>query len=305
MPHGGWNRLDLNGFLRLTNVLSPSDLAAAQAAAQNLIDAAHAQALPPGWSWSGSGFFRDAFAFHRDLEQLALHPSTWPIILELTGRKPQLRRGTMIHDHPQQNPQMGGLLHSAREAPDHGDILGSRSVLFERVGDELRCSNFLVFWYLDDVLNAADGGLICVAGSHKSQFVRPDHMFGTFGGANHPDSNASPAPIEATVPEGAVHAACRAGDAFILTEATSHGVLPWRASGQRRVLALRYTPHGMHGLSSRHGLSPEVRARLAPETLELCAYPHEMDGETKAIASRARIQLPPASKANVLGHASL
>jgi hypothetical protein len=38
-----------------------------------------------------------------------------------------------------------------------------------------------------------------------------------------------------------------AGDAFIITEATSHGVLPWRPAErnkQRRVLALRYTPHG-------------------------------------------------------------
>ena len=80
-----------------------------------------------------------------------------------------------------------------------------------------------------------------------------------------------------------------------MTEATTHGVLPWVGSGQRRVLALRYTPHGMHGTSSRNGLSPEVQARLAPETLELL----EWKGEgRKAIAEQAVVRLsPPAGAA--------
>lgn len=66
-----------------------------------------------------------------------------------------------------------------------------------------------------------------------------------------------------TLKTGAVHATVRAGDAFLITEATTHGVLPWivAAPRQRRVLALRYTPHGLHGTSSRNGLSAEVRPR--------------------------------------------
>ena len=91
-------------------------------------------------------------------------------------------------------------------------------------------------------------------------------------------------------PPGAVHATVRAGDCVLMTEATTHGVLPWVGGGQRRVLALRYTPHGMHGTSSRNGLSPEVQARLALETLELCAY--LPPGATKTIARRGVVVLP-------------
>ena len=32
-----------------------------------------------------------AWAFDHSLERLAMHPRLWPIVLELTGQKPQLR----------------------------------------------------------------------------------------------------------------------------------------------------------------------------------------------------------------------
>lgn len=75
----------------------------------------YAPYMHAGWSHGGSGFFRDAFAFDRSLERLAFHPAIWSLVLELTAGRPQLRRGTMLHDHSQQNPQKGGLMHSARE----------------------------------------------------------------------------------------------------------------------------------------------------------------------------------------------
>ena len=53
-----------------------------------------------------------------------------------------------------QNPQKGGLFHSAREGPDHQDVLGKRSVHFEEEDGRIRCTNFIVFWYLDEALEA-------------------------------------------------------------------------------------------------------------------------------------------------------
>ena len=197
----------------------------------------------------------------------------------------------MIHDHATDNPAAGGLMHSAREGPDFEDILGKNSVKFSGSDEEgfLRCSNFLCFWNLDDV-SPDDGGLLLVPGSHKSRFERPHSAFGSFGSGNHPDVSDTTVPLESSVPPGAVHATVRAGDCVLMTEATTHGVLPWVGGGQRRVLALRYTPHGMHGTSSRNGLSPEVQARLAPQTLELCAY--VPPGATKTIARRGVVVLP-------------
>ena len=49
-------------------------------------------------------------------------------------------------------------------------------------------------------------GLILLPGSHKSKFVRPDALFGSFGNGNHGDTNPNAVPIEASVPSGAVHA---------------------------------------------------------------------------------------------------
>jgi len=192
---GSWRYwLDLQGFVHLPQALSPSELASAQAAAQRLIDGGREGSLPPGWTApQGSGFYRDvrilpapspppppmvlpasvwraaqAFAWDRALERLCFHPASWPLILELTGGKPQLRRGTMIHDHATDNPAAGGLMHSAREGPDFEDIIGKKSVHFSGSDEEgfLRCSNFLCFWNLDDV-SPDDGGLLLVPGSHK------------------------------------------------------------------------------------------------------------------------------------------
>ena len=70
-----------------------------------------------------------------------------------------------------------------------------------------------------------------LCGSHKSEFVRPAHLF-HWGGPPQP------------LPPGVAHVTAAAGDYVILAEATTHGVLPWQPRGrQRRVLALRFQPH--------------------------------------------------------------
>jgi hypothetical protein len=95
--------------------LDPAELAAASEAADRYIDAVFhgTTPLPPGFEVMRQEHMRDdgtfgghlalAWAFDKALEGLAMHPRLWPIVVELSGQKPQLsgggtRVGTMIVD---------------------------------------------------------------------------------------------------------------------------------------------------------------------------------------------------------------
>ena len=76
---------------------------------------------------------------------------------------------------------------------------------------------------LTDV-NPGDGGLIVVPGSHKGNFPCPKAMKRYENYQDH---------VRQVV--------CKAGDAVIFTEATTHGAIPWKADHQRRSVLTRYT----------------------------------------------------------------
>jgi ectoine hydroxylase-related dioxygenase (phytanoyl-CoA dioxygenase family) len=112
-----------------------------------------------------------------------------------------------------------------------------------------------VFPYLDDV-NAGDGGLIVLPGSHKAAFPRPEALFnrGLMNG------------LEDMAP-GVVNLTPKAGDILVTSEAMTHGILEWRPTDRmRRILVLRYKPQHT---GQPTPLPDEVRGRLSPETLEL------------------------------------
>ena len=185
--------LDVFGFLKIEGALSPTEVAAAQAAADRYITLAQAEpsALPEGFEQdpNDNRRFPYGFAFDKALEALAHHPSIMPIVMELTGGKPQLTMGTLQADGPPaENFHDAGLsLHRAGDEsqPGTGPQLG--------VGSDGRmfCNDFVFFPYLDDV-EPGDGGLVCLPGSHKAQFSRPGDMFGQFSldhhiGLSHPE----------------------------------------------------------------------------------------------------------------------
>ena len=69
-------------------------------------------------------------------------------------------------------------------------------------------------------------------------FSRPRTLFGTYG--NHSDPGC-PAAAPADLPEGLLHVKVEPGDVLIITEATTHGVIPWRAVDRpRRYVRFRY-----------------------------------------------------------------
>lgn len=107
---------DLDGFLHVRNVLSPDELREAKQAAYAYTDAvASGEPLPDGFATHPGAVLGNGFAFHPSLAHLAVHPTVLPIIRELCGGKPQLRRGSLLWDHPTFSGSNGVSLHSGRE----------------------------------------------------------------------------------------------------------------------------------------------------------------------------------------------
>ena len=234
---------DTFGYLHIANAMTSEELAAAQEASQRYIDAPPDQ-LPSGFGVDNRRYLH-GFAFDKALERLALHPKTWPVVKELLDDRPRLTSGTLQINAAGDAPLR---LHCARD--DYHWTTPPYAVRHGRVFAD----HIVVFPYLDDV-NPDDGGVIVVAGSHKSEFDRPKDLFGkeSFDDAEE-------------LPPGVVNICPRAGDFVIITERLTHGALRWKPTDRiRRILVLRY-----HLQFKPMGDLPEaVVSRLSPETREL------------------------------------
>ena len=94
---------DVAGYLHLENVLSGDELKNAQEAADRYISMPPEE-WPPGF---GADLerkdltgYQHGFAFDKPLEQLAMHPTTWPIMMEFTNYRPRFAGGTLGHNRP-------------------------------------------------------------------------------------------------------------------------------------------------------------------------------------------------------------
>jgi hypothetical protein len=316
--------LDLQGFLIVEGALSADELDAAREAMDRLSGGIFhgTPELPVDWyegcreehmrgevsDTSGQqkydGHLKWAWAFDRAIEQLAVHPAVWPIILELTQGKPQLSGpgervgvaivddGTMTVRDPHK-PKAGWHCNAEGNGDRDREGNGYERARLEVLADgTLYCPNFVAFPYLDDV-TAGDGGLFLIPGSHRGSFNRPRELFDWAGWPSPP-------------PPGTLHVCPRAGDYVIMTEATTHAAVPWtRTDRQRRTLALRYQPHDIpaHGWfgepieteggeDSRRGWNgglEKIAHRLAPESLELIQWAPSC--HQKAIASKRIVVL--------------
>eukprot|EP01047_Picozoa_sp_COSAG01_P006683 COSAG01_NODE_245_length_20483_cov_32.975314_23_plen_316_part_00 len=248
--------------------LEAQELADASEAADRFIDSVFhgAHPLPPGFEkmveehekdgGHFSGHLALACFYDRALEKLLMHPRLWPIVLELTGGKPQLsgggtRVGTMIVDdhamtvvgdpldiaHRSRMREGGAGWHSNRDG-------GGNSRYGLREDGTIYANNFVVFVYLDDV-HQGDGGLLVIPGSHKSSFNNKSSLPGhdpqdqeflltldeDYEGkpyaavrdkAIHWNGHPDPAP------RGSVNVCPKAGSFVVMTENTTHGTMPVR-----------------------------------------------------------------------------
>ena len=240
---------DLHGYLHVRNALSVDELAAARAAAERYVDMPPEE-LPEGFRVDGRRY-EHGFAFDRALERLTMHPSTWPIVTELTRGRPRLVSGTLQINAAATDQVQPLRLHCAR------DDYGWDAIRYEVRDGRIFCDHTVVFPYLTDV-HPGDGGLLVVPGSHKSMFERPPELF----------NNGVVETLE-QLPAGVENITPRAGDMVVMNELVTHGALPWTPRDRMRmILVLRYMPQYSRGADF-----PEaVQRRLTPDTLELTSH---------------------------------
>ena len=241
---------DIQGFLLLSGALNDDEVDSARAAAEKY---SRSESIPIGFSVEGR-LHKHGFAFDPSLQSLTMHPSYWPIILELTNGKPRLVSGTLqISRHDLQDEAT--RLHCARED------WGWDSSRFEVKDGRIFTDHIVVFPYLTDV-HPGDGGVVVLPGSHKAEFERPPELFhgGILG--------------DGPLSDGLLNVTPKAGDVLIISESLTHGALPWVPDNRERIiLVLRYRPQTV----SAAELPEEILLRLSPEVLELvsAAGPNE------------------------------
>lgn len=249
---------DLTGYIHLKNVLNDEELQKAQDAVERCVQTPPDK-LPPGISYGGGGY-SNGFSFDKSLEALTLHPKTLPIIKELTSNKPRFNRGSLVAKAPEHD-QTIGKLHCARED------CGWQTRRYAVKNGQIHNNDFIVFFYFTDVY-PGDGGLVVLPGSHKAGFERPEGIF--FPDPENPSEELHPALVNVTP---------RAGDAIVMSELLTHGVLIWQPEERyRRFLILRYkTQFFQDNRGNRDPFPTEVMERLSPETIELAqqaSYTH-------------------------------
>jgi hypothetical protein len=123
--------LDAQGYCILRGALSNEEVAAARratdehVAAQEAADIPGGDPLPAGFEAGNGGpdapgsrmIYSNGPFWSKDLERLLFHRSTWPIVLELTGGRPQLNGGVTLYDDWSRGPthSQGGFLHCKRD----------------------------------------------------------------------------------------------------------------------------------------------------------------------------------------------
>ena len=164
-----------------------------------------------------------------------------------------------VHGKPF-HPLHGGVPGSPARNPEQGR--------YSTIGGKVQCNDLVFFFYLTDV-HPGDGGLIILPCSHKSHFDYPRSLF-------YPDSYTADGYndeyFSTEVPEGVLNVTPKAGDVVIISELVTHGALSWVPQDRdRRFLTLRYMQQHESVRGGLDRFSPEVKARLSPETLELAS----------------------------------
>ena len=252
---------DLNGFVILRGVLSPGEVAAANAAIDTI-----PRSLPRG-GWHG-WVQREDHPEHRGIsyqqvyeldpvfERMIDHPNYINFLLRFIDGQ-----GTFDHHHgplfidenffPIRGPGEAIALHA-------GGHDAAKRMAFKFQNNRFGCAQVNVLTAFTDI-GPGDGATMVIPGSHKSNIVHPDfkrqdrHLEWTDGtGGGSVDGIA-----------GAIEVHMKAGDAIVFADATCHGSAKRVNPGERRITVYRY---GSSWNRTRWGYhaSPDLLKRLNP-----------------------------------------
>ncbi len=230
---------DLEGYLVIKQVLTPAEVAALNAIAEQKAPA------PPEGRKAGRVFRVSTWG---PLYQALIdHPKIVPYLVELVGPRFRLDHDFCIF---MAKGGTGEDLHGGEtdENPDH----------WYKYRDGVMRTGLTVVTFFLSHANVGDGGFCCVPGSHKSNFV-----------TSLPDDVRS----YRRMPHYVVQPAVEAGDAVIFTEALIHGTAPWTADHERRALLYKYSPGHSAWMSDYYvlneytGLTEQQKRVLAPPSV--------------------------------------
>ena len=219
---------DLQGFLLVKNFLPPAELQALNAAFDanwdKMVDDANSHAAGNLTGSRKRGSFHGMLTWEQPHSQpfrdLLAHRKLLPYLNTFFGRGWKLDHAPFMLTS--EDGAEGLNLHGSTSY--HHD--GSQYYTYNN--GIMRCGMIVCQFQLTDV-NAGDGGLCVIPGSHKANLQCPEDIL-------HYEANQE---LVYNVP-------CKAGDMVIFNEATIHGTLPWKAKHQRRSLLYRYSPKYLH-----------------------------------------------------------
>ena len=230
---------DLCGHLVLRNVMSPEDLALANAAIDRFADRIVVGKELARGSKSLAGTGRPTMAgllelpdpYCEPFRKMIAHPA-------VVHRLNWMGASGFRCDGPTAfcavKGTSGHALHDANEP-----LVPSRSYVFQN--GRSYCEAVTVTWQLQDV-NEEDGGFACVPGSHKAQYRMPP------GVQSYDDAMGL-----------VVHPVMKAGDVlFFMDGAQTHGTLAWKSEIARRAILIKYSSRNFNR-SNGEMVHPEAR----------------------------------------------
>lgn len=215
---------DVAGYLVLNDVLDSEHCKRLTDALRGIIDTPKAD-LPKGVQHTllsdGESSIGDLTSIGPLFADLIDLPSVVDILTEIIS--PRLRL-EVAYARIRGKGYEGLHLHGG----DQGDI--DPNFMYQSKNGKIFAGHTVVSFNLTDVTEA-EGGFVCIPGSHNNHFPTPtdltDFSDGTYD-----------ASVLRSVP-------CKAGSIVIFTEALAHGALPWNQDDDRVNLFYKYNHSGM------------------------------------------------------------
>jgi len=248
---------DLSGYLVLRNVLNPDEVTQMNAA----IDHHQNQLKPHERHFEGDSktltseirqhWLEGMLAWERPwcepFRKALVHQRIRPYLLEILGGGYRLDHGPSLIT--MEKGCAGHYMHGG--GVERQDFSQTYMCKFGKI----YCGLTVVEFMLADE-GPGNGGLALIPGSHKTNFAMPQglHLYEKYQ-------------------EYVKEIDCRAGDAVIFSEATTHGTLKWQGDHQRRTLIYKYSPRFQANDPGYHqatfpayveDMTPEQRQLLDP-----------------------------------------
>jgi hypothetical protein len=228
---------DLQGYLVIKSVLTPAEVAALNAIADEKFP------CPEGVTGRRSS---RVTPWGAPFQALIDHSRIVPYLLELIDSKFRIDHDYCIFMN---EGDRGSSLHGGE---------GHEGDHWYKYRDGVMRNGLCVVTYFLSPAADGDGGFACIPGTHKSYFnssIPPEvRRF------------ERPAPY-------VVQPVVEAGDALFFTEALIHGTMTWRARHERRALLYKYSPghsawsQSYYDLTQFENLTDQQRRILAPPSV--------------------------------------